>query len=104
MVNAMLPQVKRNPAFHANWFELLCQVITGPVEVTIVGAQYLSVLQELKRVFVPDVIWSGSQDGHGLPRARGQFPAGENRIYVCRNNSCYPPVSTIDEALAYLGE
>jgi len=94
----MKDQIKNNPAYHGNWFNLLIQQIHKPYEICIVGENALDVRNELFEKFIPNAIFAGGTKGR-LPLLENRFPEGKSTIYVCQSNVCNKPVKSIDEAL-----
>lgn len=104
MLSAILPQVKRSPAFHANWFTLLEQFIAGPIGIIITGRESMEALKEFNNFFNPDFIFSGSKDGFGLPQFKDGDEQGKTMIYVCRNKTCFPPVNKASDAIVLISQ
>jgi len=102
MVKKMVPEIRKNPAFHANWAMLLQDHLAGPVEVNIIGEQYSSLLQEFSGHFLPGVFFSGGEVKTPAEGNDSRYVAGKTLISVCRDKSCFPPVETIGEALSLL--
>ena len=101
MAMAMVPDVLKNPSFHANWAALLAFMAQGPTEVQLAGDRAAEVRKSFSGIFLPAVIWSGGTTG----RAAGlkeRAVAGKTLIYVCREKSCFPPVESASEALEIL--
>jgi uncharacterized protein YyaL (SSP411 family) len=103
MMKTMVPQVKRNPAFHANWAMLLSDIISGPTEVSIIGDEAILRLKELSGYDLPGVIFSGNLSKSYMALAESHEVKGKTLIYVCRNKSCFHPVESVTDALNLLG-
>jgi uncharacterized protein YyaL (SSP411 family) len=103
MMKTMVPQVKRNPAFHANWAMLLSDIISGPTEVCIIGDEALPRLREFSGHYLPGVIFSGNLSKPYMALAESQEVKGKTLIYICRNKSCFRPVESVTDALQLLG-
>jgi hypothetical protein len=98
MVRAMIPQIGKNPAFHANWAILLTYMATGPVELQIVGDRAGEIRKSFAGHHLSGVIWSGGMAGKAAGMKERAVP-GKTLIYVCRNKTCFAPVETVHEAL-----
>jgi uncharacterized protein YyaL (SSP411 family) len=98
MITAMLPEVRKNPAFHANWASLVSILTSGSPEIQIVGENANGLRKIFGRYFLPGVLWSGGLEGRAAGLKERLVP-GKTLIYVCRNQSCFPPVETVQEAL-----
>ncbi|MEI6682826.1 MAG: thioredoxin domain-containing protein [Bacteroidota bacterium] len=99
MVQKMVPEIRKNPAFHANWALLLQDHLSGPVEVCIIGEHYRSLLQEFSGHYLPGTVFAGGAVKTPAGSSDSRHVAGKTLIYVCRDKSCFPPVETVDEAL-----
>ncbi len=104
MLKSMMPEIGRNPGFHANWATLLQEFISGPVEVNIIGEEYLVLLKEFSSYYMPEVIFSGGERKSPAETSETRFTAGKTLIYVCRGKSCFPPVDTVAEAVRLILE
>jgi uncharacterized protein len=104
MLNNMVPQIKRNPSFHANWAALLADVISGPVEVNIVGDEAPVRLQEFSGYYLPQVIFSGNHMLSPQNFQGNRYAEGKTLIYVCHGKTCHSPVETVQETLEHIGK
>jgi uncharacterized protein len=104
MLKKMMPQIKRNPSFHANWSLLLADFIAGPSTVSIMGDEKQARLQEFAGYYLPGVIFSGKQSKSAPGMTESSHVKGKTLIYVCSGKTCFSPVETVDEALQMLGK
>ena len=81
-----------------SWF------VSIPFEVAIVGTEYQTILNKFQNHYLPNVIFSGSKNDGSLPMLKGKYIDGQTTIYVCRNNECKLPVTSIEEVLAILSK
>jgi uncharacterized protein YyaL (SSP411 family) len=93
MVKAMIPHIRRNPSFHANWASLLPDIIEGQTIVKITGNERLRLLKEFSGHYLPWVVFSGEQMADSDTTSM---------IFVCTGKSCLKPVETVKEALQLL--
>jgi uncharacterized protein YyaL (SSP411 family) len=91
MVAAMLPQIRANPAYHANWARLLLRFGEGLTTVKIVAEEPVTVRKEFFRYYLPGVIWSGKRES-----------GSATQIFVCRGKTCFTPVESVEEALSLI--
>jgi len=102
MLKKMVPQIKQNPSFHANWATLLADHITGPTSISIFGDESLLLLKEFDGHYLPDVIFSGNHPGTSPHVGDKAHDSGKTQIYVCHGKTCFSPVETVTEALQFL--
>jgi hypothetical protein len=102
MLRKMIPQIRRNPSFHANWAVLLDDFISGPALVKITGDDFKQRIKDFSGHYLPHVIFSGSN----LKTAASVAPVlqtGEKTLfYVCHGKTCYSPVETAHEAIGLI--
>ena len=94
-------QVKSNPAYHGNWFNLMIQQVHKPYEICIVGENALEMRSQLYEKFIPNAIIAGGAKGK-LPLLENRYTEGKTTIYVCQNNVCDKPVKSVAEALGLI--
>jgi len=97
MLSAVWPALSASPGFHAGWYSLAAAMTQGPATVSLEGDNRLIALRELAGHYLPGVI---------CPAKSPVVAAGSGalRIYVCCDKTCYPPVSSVAEAVALLSE
>ena len=104
MLKGIVPQIKRNPAFHANWTSLLADLITGPTVLSIVGDEKLLHMEEFSGHYLPGVIFSGNYGKSFPTNTKPIGIKGKTLIFICHDKTCYNPVETVDDALKILKE
>jgi uncharacterized protein len=104
MLKRMIPQIKRNPAFHANWASLLIDFIPGPTVLSIVGDEKLLRLNEFAGHHLPGIIFSGNNGEPPPENSEATDIKKKTLIFICHNKTCYNPVETVDDALKILKE
>jgi uncharacterized protein len=102
MLKKMMSSVIKNPSFHANWASLLANEINGPVEVSIIGEDFMAARREFARHYLPGVIFSGGAVKTPSETAPVRHAKGKTLVWVCRGRSCFSPVETVDEALGLI--
>ena len=103
MLRKMIPQIRRNPSFHANWAVLLDDFISGPAAVKIIGDDFKLRIKDFSGHYLPQVIFSGSNlktDDHLRPIPQN---GGKTLFHVCHGKTCYSPVETAPEAIGLIG-
>ena len=100
MMAAVHPKIKTYGSAYSNWAILLLNEIYGINEIAITGLEADLIKLELSNHYIPNKITLGGTDS-SLPLLKGK-QSNETKIYVCRNKVCQLPVSTIEDALAYL--
>ncbi len=103
MAIAMLNNVKSkmvdNASSFANWLDLMLNFTNPYYEVVISGKNANTKLTQLNNSFVPNILISYNTHESELPLLKNRFVDGQTLIYVCIDNTCKLPVSTIPKTL-----
>ncbi|MFA9388774.1 MAG: thioredoxin domain-containing protein [Prolixibacteraceae bacterium] len=99
MANTMAFEVQNHGRFYSNWGRLLVEFNSPHKEVVITGPDAVRFLHELQGLHAFNVLYAMSEQESQLPIFEGRFVKGKTMIYVCENQSCKLPVSTVAEAL-----
>jgi len=102
MLMKMIPYIKRNPSFHANWTALLDEFVSGPTEVNITGDEKFIRIKEFAGNYLPGVIFSGNRSNASGIVVENLNIIDKTLIYICKNKTCFSPVETVHEALQIL--
>lgn len=101
MVLGMVDQMKKYPAGYANW-ALAYLFFTKPFfEIAIAGKGAKQKMKQLtKSVYLPNAIYLVSENPETkIPLLKNKFQPNDAQIYICVNQSCKMPVSTINQAV-----
>ncbi len=89
---------------YSNWGLLLLKYLHPYREVVVAGPHSHAFLRELTQHDVPNALFVAASEAQAgqLPLLEDRFVEGETRIYVCENNVCQLPVTTVEAALKQL--
>jgi uncharacterized protein YyaL (SSP411 family) len=91
-------QIKKHPAWHANWALLLLKKAFPHHEIALTGSGILDWRQAFEASYHPNRIFAGAEASSELPILEGRF--GEQpTIYVCQDYTCQLPVHSVADAL-----
>jgi hypothetical protein len=99
MCEYIFPFFKNNGAHYANWGVLINWLIEEPYQLAIVGENALELKAALTSHYLPNVILLGSEDSSELPLLKNKFLKGETYVYICRENTCLSPLTSIKEVI-----
>ena len=103
IASLMIRQVEESmpvyPAAYANWLGLVLQKAFPFFEVCIVGNAVDVVRSEWLQAYIPNAIFLYCDAPSDLSIFKNRYEEGKTKIYVCQEQSCKQPVSTIQEAL-----
>jgi len=103
MVSSLGNAITRYPTSFGCWNCLLPEMITGTVELAILGKDFNKMHKELLEEFIPHRIIMASSVENGqfplLAEKPATIPAS---IYVCKNFACFPPVTSLREVMGLI--
>ena len=102
MLATMFPLLEVNPESYAGWGKLFINEIFPYYEIAVVGDKAAELSAALQQMHLPNTLIAGSKVESELPLYNSRFVEGETYIYVCRDNSCKLPVTTVEAALEQL--
>ena len=102
MLGQMLPQLKEQGPWHANWATLLLWHVHPFYDVAIVGPSATDRRAEMELHYLPNTLLVGATEENGLPLLERRAVRGLTRIYVCEGHTCKMAVDTVKEALAQM--
>ncbi len=99
MLVKMIPLIKADPSYLANWACLYTEMATPTAEIAIVGPDAHDTMLELNQQYYPNKLLVGTKTHSDLPLLQNRDAESEDvTIYVCYNKACQLPVSTTHEA------
>lgn len=99
MLHGIAEHMIAYPSGYSNWAQLLLDLSENHLEVAIAGPEALSMLRDLQKHYLPHVTYCAGIQENGLPLLEGRFAGDKTLIYICQNNTCQLPVSSVDNAL-----
>lgn len=102
MVGQILPQLKEQGPWHANWAAVMHYFVHPFYEVAIVGANSETKRKALEKFYLPNKLLAGGTTENGLPLLQRRLVRGSTLIYVCEGNTCKMAVEKVDEAVAQM--
>lgn len=90
------------PSGYSNWSQLILNMNSNYFEVAIAGENAISLLSELQKNYLPNVIFCAGTTENGLSLLVNRFVLGKTLIYICQDNGCLLPIETVHEALAMI--
>ena len=100
MLNALQDLALKYPTSFSNWLWQLTAIITGPVEVVIVGENYRQLRDKLVRNYLPGaVVLASPKEEEYWPILENRFVEGETLIYTCKAHSCQLPEKDLQKSV-----
>lgn len=107
MVQSMATAMVRYPTSFGVWAAVMQNMVYGINEIVITGAAAPGELPELLQHFIPNKILQLATEQpvtDVFSLLQGKEVKPETAIYVCKNNACLAPVTTVPAALDLIGE
>ncbi|MFY0630479.1 MAG: thioredoxin domain-containing protein [Flavobacteriaceae bacterium] len=102
MLNNVKPEILTDGSSFSNWLDLMLNYTQPFYEVVIVGSDASQKVAELGDYYIPNILVAYSATEDNSPLLENRYIADETYIYVCVNNSCKLPVTTVEKALTLL--
>jgi uncharacterized protein YyaL (SSP411 family) len=99
MLGLVVGNMVAYPSGYSNWSQLMLDLTESHLEVAITGPNAITLLNELQKNYLPQVVFCAGTSENNLPLLANRVVTGKTLIYVCQDNSCQLPVETIEEAL-----
>ncbi|MEN9548870.1 MAG: hypothetical protein RIR12_1461 [Bacteroidota bacterium] len=105
MLAALGSAVTRYPSSFGQWACLLQEVVLGTNEVVVTGPNFEEMYTEIAAAYLPHSILAGCKNPQNeLPITAGKLSAHKSAIFLCRNNTCLPPVFFTSELISLINK
>jgi hypothetical protein len=100
MIHSIRPSLLQYPSSFGFWAQSFYQMSTGMIELVGVGPSVYESLPALNTAFVPNSIRLMSQvQEDSIPLLKGKQGI-DNQFFICKNNSCSAPMTSVELILA----
>lgn len=104
MLQAIQPILEESISDYCHWASLLAKWTYPEYEVIIAGPEANSMTKEIQKKYLVNVLFQFSTTPSDLPLLKERYFEEETYIYVCQNNVCLRPETTVEAALKQLEE
>lgn len=101
MLYRIIPNLDYPSAF-SNWLNLWLELSPENRELAICGENALEALNDINSRYLPHVIVAGCAEESSIPFLENRFVKNNLMFYVCRNNTCGLPKSSLQDTLEEL--
>ena len=102
MLHNVQPEIETYASAYSNWLDLIENYKNNYFEIVVVGKDAKNKIEELNTTYLPNAMIAGSTTESEKPLINYRYIENETLIYVCVNNRCKLPVSSVSEALELL--
>ncbi len=96
MLAGIQEKIIKNPMYYSNWIQLYLWNIQPFYEIVVTGNNANTVLSNLNKKYLPNIILAKADKNSKLPITEGRYNKEQN-IYKCVNNTCELPVKNITD-------
>lgn len=98
----MIPMVEKHPTGFGNWGILLAEMGFDSIEIVVTGEDLTDFIREINFRYYPlGMMVVSSTPREDIEILQNRFES-QNRVFVCKNQTCSAPVSTVTELLSQL--
>ncbi|MCS7004771.1 MAG: thioredoxin domain-containing protein [Cytophagales bacterium] len=99
MLETIIKLFQVETQYLSNWAAFYAELVEGTSEIVIIGKDAFDFSAEITKYFIPHiVIGATSSLPNDLPIFEGkQIFSNQTAIYVCKNQTCYSPVFSLDK-------
>ncbi len=96
-------QFSTHPAWYSNWGNIALSQGYGFVQVCCTGPNAVENANQLKPIISDNSLLITDEEGSSeIPLIIGKFKESQSLIYICYNQTCFEPVTNIEDALVIL--
>ncbi len=101
-VELIVPAFTEDASNYTDWGSLLLQTTYPYYEIAVVGNNALEKAEDLHAHYLPNTLIVASSVKSDLPLFEERFFEDDTYIFVCQNNSCKLPTTSVSDALGQL--
>ncbi len=101
-VEVVMPAFVEDGSNYTEWGSLLLNNTFPYYEIAVVGSRALSTARKLQTKSLPNTLIVASNNKSELPLFKDRYFEDETYIFVCQNNSCKLPTTSVEDALEQL--
>jgi uncharacterized protein YyaL (SSP411 family) len=96
MVALVATQAIKNGPYYGNWNRVMGLISHQVTQIVVTGPQAVETIQTIQREYHPTALFAGGNDT-SIPLLMNK-QSETTQIYVCKGQTCYAPVTTIEDA------
>jgi uncharacterized protein len=103
MLESLGDAIARYPSSFAAWASVLQKKIMGYCELSVMGMGSAAAMPEIHRIYMPaKIIMQSDVENNDWPLFAGKLVENQLDIYICKNNTCLPPVKLPEQIVQKL--
>ncbi|KAB2915591.1 MAG: thioredoxin domain-containing protein [Bacteroidetes bacterium] len=102
MLAKMAQQLKKYPSWYSRWADVALMQAFGLYQIVIIGEEAHQLYQHFTD-YLPNAVFAVSINGsENLPLFENRHVQGQTLIYICKNETCSLPVTTVEAAMGLM--
>ena len=97
MISHVAKEMLNYPRAYSTWLRLALSLQEPSIEIVVVGPKAIEWIKDLQRSYLNVSHWAASKTASEAPLFKGRYQAGKTLIYLCKNNRCNLPYSSLEE-------
>ena len=97
MIALVAKEMLDYPRAYSTWLRLALSLQEPHIEIVVVGPKAIEWIKDLKRSYLKVNHWAASITASEAPLFKGRYQAGKTLIYLCKNNQCNLPYTSLEE-------
>ena len=97
MISHVAKEMLNYPRAYSSWLRLALSLQEPSIEIVVVGPKAIEWIKDLQRSYLNVSHWAASKTASEAPLFKGRYQAGKTLIYLCKNNRCNLPYSSLEE-------
>ena len=102
MLHNIQPSISDYPSGYSNWLNLYLNFSDTYYEVVVTGAEAKKITHQIFQNYRPNKLVAGTEAESENPLFKGRFNENGTYIFICQDNACKYPVTTVKEALSLM--
>lgn len=102
MLHNIQPSIEEYASGYSNWLQLYLNFSDTYYEVVVTGAEAKKKIHKLHQNYYPNKLIAGTTVSSENPLFKGRYKDDDTFIFICQDNACKYPVTTVEEALSLM--
>ena len=104
MLQTIMQYLEGNISYYSHWASLYVKHAFPRYEVIVTGSKAKIVSEKIQKKYLTNVLFQQSTVASELPLLKDRYSENETLIYVCKNNVCFAPETSVEAALLKLND
>lgn len=105
LVSAISNAVLKYPGSFGVWAGLVLEIVSGTNEIVVIGEQSGKLIPEILKNFIPHRLFMATEKrDESYPFLADKQLKTKSYLYLCRNNTCQPPVFSVSELMLLINK